>query len=59
MNKGKRHTQSHLYHTGDKVLLKSAWKTEFNQDAYIGSHTVTEVRNHGTARAHISNVTDT
>ena len=27
---------NHLYKQGDKVLLKNAWKTKFNQDAYIG-----------------------
>ena len=30
--------QSHVYRTGDKILLKNAWKTKFNQDAYIGLH---------------------
>ena len=42
--------QSHVYHTGDKVLLKNAWKTKFNQDIYIGPYTVTEVRNNGAIR---------
>ena len=40
INKGNQkvntHRQSHVCHTGDKVLLKNAWKTKFNQDAYIG-----------------------
>ena len=47
INKGNqkenRRRQSYMYRTGDKVLLKSAWKTKFNQDAYIGPYTVTEV----------------
>ena len=53
------HRQSHVYHTGDKVLLKNVWKTKFNQDAYIGPYTVTEVWNNGTVRACRSNITDT
>ena len=48
-----------MYRTGDKVSLKNAWKTNFNQDAYIGPYTVTEVRNNGTVRARKGNVTDT
>ena len=63
INKGNerenRRRQSHVYNTGDKVLLKNAWKTKFNQDAYIGPYTVTEVRNNGTVRARRGNVTDT
>ena len=51
--------QFHVYHTGDKVLLKNAWKTKFNRDAYIGFYTVTEVQNNGTVRARKGNVTDT
>ena len=35
INKGNQkdncHTKSHVYHTGDKVLLKNAWKTKFDQ----------------------------
>ena len=50
--------QSHVYHTGDKVLLKNALKTKFNQDAYIGCYTVTEVRNNRIVRARRGNVTD-
>ena len=34
INKGNqkqyRHTQYYMYHTGNKVLLKKAWKTKFN-----------------------------
>ena len=35
---------------GDKVLLKNAWKTKFNQDAYLGPYTITAVRNNFTVR---------
>ena len=31
-----------MYCTGDKVLLKYAWKMKFNDDAYICPYTVTE-----------------
>ena len=48
-----------MYHTGDKVLLKNVLKTKLSQDAYIGPHTVTEVRNNGTVHARKGNVTDT
>ena len=51
--------QSHVYHTGDKVLLKIAWKTKFNQDVYIGPYTVTEVWNNGTVCNRKGKVTDT
>ena len=51
--------QSHVHRTRDKVLLKNAWKTKFNQETYIGPYTVTEVRNNGTVRARKGNVTDT
>ena len=54
-----RRTQSHVYCIEDKVLLKNAWKTKFNQDAYIGPYTVTEVRNNGIARSCKGNVIDT
>ena len=53
------HGQSHVYRTGDKVLLKNTWKMKFDQDAYTGLYTVTEVRNNGTASACKVNVTDT
>ena len=36
-------SQSHVYRTGDNVLLKNAWKTKFNQDVYRGPYTVGEV----------------
>ena len=51
--------QSHVYHTGDKVLLKNAWKLQFKQDAYIGPYTVTELWNNETARAQQGNIIDT
>ena len=35
--------KSHVYCTGDKVLVKNVRKTKFNQDAYKGPYTVTEV----------------
>ena len=57
--KENQNRQSHVYHTGDKVILENAWKTKFNQDAYIGPYTVTEVRNNGTVYARKGNVTDT
>ena len=63
INKGNqkenRLTHSHVHCTGDKVLLRNVWKTKFNQDAYIGSYTVTEVQNNGTVRAHKGSVSDT
>ena len=52
-------TQSHVYHTADKVLLKNAWKTKFNQDICRAPYTVTEVQNNGTIHARKGNVTDT
>ena len=44
INKGNqkenRRGQSQVYRTGDKVLLKNAWKPKFNQDSYIGPLTL-------------------
>ena len=40
-----------MYNKGDKILLKNAWKTKFNQDAYLVFCTITVVRNNGTVRA--------
>ena len=51
--------QSHVYCAGGKVLLQNAWKTKFNQDAYIGPYTMTEVWNNGAACTLRGNVTDT
>ena len=63
INKGNqkenRQRQSHVYRTGDKILLKNAWKMEFNQDTYIGPNTVTKVRNNGIVRARKGYLTDT
>ena len=54
INKGNRkenrRRQSFASHTGDKALLKNAWKTKFNQDAYIGPNTVIDIQNNGTVR---------
>ena len=52
---GKQHT----YNKGDKILLKNAWNTKFNQDAYLGPYTITAVRNNGTVGACKGKVTDT
>ena len=52
-------SQSHVYHTGDKVLFKKAWKTKFNKDKYAGPFTMSKVQNSGTVRARRGNVTDT
>ena len=57
--KENRHRQSHVYHTGEKVLLKNVWKTKFKQDGYIGPYAVTEVQNNRSVRARKGNVTDT
>ena len=47
INKGnQKQNHSRLFHmlcTIDKVLLKNAWKTKFNQDTYIRPYTVTNV----------------
>ena len=51
--------QSHVYHTGDKVLLMNAWKTKFNQDSYLGTDTVTEIQNNGMVYAHRGNLAET
>ena len=50
--------QSHVYHIGDKVLLKNAWKTKFNLYLYEGPYTVTEVRNNVMIHAWKGNITD-
>ena len=58
-NQNENHIRlTHVYHTGDKVLLKNAWKTKLNHDAYIGPYTVTEVRNNGIVRDRKGNITD-
>ena len=47
--KENRRRQSHVYHTGDKII----------QDAYVCLYTVTEVRNNGTVCIRKGSVTDT
>ena len=63
INKGNecenRLRKDHTYNIGDKVLLKNAWLTKFNQDAYLGPYKVTAVRNNGTVRARKGRLTDT
>ena len=56
--KKKRRRQSHVYRAGHKVLLKNAWKTNFNEDAYVGPYIVTEVWNNGTVSPRRINVID-
>ena len=57
--KENRQRQSHMCCTGDKILLKNACKSKFNQDTYIGPYTEPEVRNNGRVCACRGNVTDT
>ena len=54
-----RNQINHTYKQGDKVLLKNAWRTKYNQDAYLGPYVITAVRNNGTVRACKGRVTDT
>ena len=60
INKGNerenRNRISHTYKQGDKVLLKNAWKTKFNQD--IDSYPIIAFRNNGTVRARKGRVTN-
>ena len=59
-NKQKNCNQiNHTYKKGDKVSLKNARKTKFNQEAYLGPYIITDVRNNGTVRAHKDKVADT
>ena len=37
---------SHEYKVGDEILLKNAWKTKFNQDAYLGPYCHTQLYAH-------------
>ena len=50
---------NHKYKQGDKVLLNNAWKTKFNQKAFIGHYIITAVRNNGPVRARRGRVADT
>ena len=63
INKGNQqeneNRREHTYNKGDKVLLLNAWKTKFNQDAYLGPYTITAVRNNDTVRARKSKEIDT
>ena len=63
INKGNARENSrrkdHTYKIGDKVLLKNAWPTKFNQDAFLGPYKVTAVRDNGTVRARKGRITDT
>ena len=54
-----RNLINHMYKVGDKVLLKNAWKTKFNQDAFLYPHGIIAVRNNGTVRACKGKVMDT
>ena len=51
--------QSHVYHTGDKVSLKKAWKSKFRQDVYQGGYTITEVWNNRIVCTRRGNIIDT
>ena len=57
--KENRRRQSHLYCTGDKVLLMNVRKTKFNKVAYLGPYTMIEAQNNYKRRTHRGNVTDT
>ena len=49
----------YMYKPGDLVLLKNAWKTKYNADAYIGPYTITAVNeDNGTVTARKGKVTD-
>ena len=48
----------HTYQTGDKVLLRNAWKTKFNQNVYLGPYVITAVRDNGTVRVGKGRITD-
>ena len=51
-------TISHVPHWRQS-LIQERVKTKFNQDAYLGPYTMTEVQNNRTARTCKGNVTDT
>ena len=55
INKGNvqenKNRKINVYQTGDKVLLRNAQKTKFNQDPYLGSYVITAVIDNGTVRA--------
>ena len=47
-----------MYEQEDKVVLKNAYKTKINQDAYVGPCVITAVKNNGTVTAFKGRVTD-
>ena len=49
---------NHTYKQGYKVFLKNLWKTNFNQDSYIGPDVITAFRNNGTIRTRKGRVAD-
>ena len=51
--------RTHTYQTRDKVLLRNAWKTKFNQNSYLSLCVITAVRDNGTVRACKGRITDT
>ena len=51
--------KEHMYNKGDKVLLKNAWKTKFNQDTFLRPYTITALINNGTVRARKGKIIDT
>ena len=64
INKGNarenRKRLEHTYKPGDLVLRKNAWKTKYNDEAYIGPYTITAVnKDNGTVNARKGKVTDT
>ena len=59
-NKGEnKKRKTHPYQKGEKVLLRNAWKTKFNQNAYLGPYVITAVRDNDTVRAQKGKITDT
>ena len=48
---------NNMYQQGDNVLLKNAWKTNFNQN--MSPYVIIAVRNNGTGKAHRGRVTNT
>ena len=63
INKGNKYKNyngsENTYRTGDKVLLIYAWKTKYNQDAYLGPYTITSVnKDNDTATTHRDKLMD-
>ena len=63
INKGNarenKRRKTHEYKTGDKVLLRNAWKIKSNQNAYLGPYTITGVSDNVTVRDCKGRITDT